>query len=139
MTGNKVEFKSHVKDVMGAIHATERKRMEEAVMEVRNTTLKTLSGPRSGRTYNVPGTHRTYTASAPGEAPAQATGRLRQNVATEIEEKGKDFIGSVGTTLEYGKTLEFGDSRIAPRPWLKPSFEQTVSTLKKIFGGRWFP
>lgn len=38
-----------------------------------------LSGPRSGRVYTRPGGFGTYQASAPGEAPAERTGALRQS------------------------------------------------------------
>ena len=106
-------------------------RMVKAVNAVRNETLVTLSGNRSGRTYFVPGTMRTYTASAPGEAPAQAIGELRRSVRTQVE-NGSTIIGYVGSTLIYAPCLEFGTRKMAARPWLKKSFEKT--DLRKILG-----
>lgn len=136
---SQVKLKFHTKKVVKAIDDAGSKRMLEACNEVRNTTLGTLSGSRSGRTYRVPGTSRTYTASSPGQPPAQATGRLRQSVKTAIEGEGKDIIGMVGTDIAYGKCLEFGTRTMAPRPWLKPSFEKTVPKIKQILGGKWLP
>ena len=107
-------------------------RMVKAVNAVRNETLVTLSGNRSGRTYFVPGTSRTYTASAPGEAPAQATGELRQSVRTQVDNSSSMIIGYVGSTLVYAPCLEFGTRKMAARPWLKLSFEKT--DLRKILG-----
>lgn len=139
MAESQVTLKFYTKDVTRAIDDAASKLMAEAVNEVRNTVLETLSGTRSGRTYKVPGTSRTYTASRPGEPPAQATGRLRQSIKTDIRGEGKKVIGSIGTDLEYAKGLEFGTHRVAARPFLKPSFEKAVPKIKQIFGGRWLP
>ena len=66
---------------------------------------------KHGRTY---GTHQ---ASAPGEAPAVDTGLLINSI--QVEEV-TDLTSSVGTPVEYAATLEFGSSRIAPRPiWVR--------------------
>jgi len=139
MPENKVTLKFHTKEVIKAIDDVAAQRMLEAVNVVRNTTLETLSGPRSGRTYKVPGTQRTYTASAPGEAPATATASLRQSVKGTVETEGKTVIGKVGTDKEHGKELEFGTTHMAPRPWLRPSFEASLDKIKSIFGKRWLP
>ena len=112
-------------------------RMVKAVNAVRNETLVTLSGNRSGRTYFVPGTMRTYTASSPGEPPAVATGQLRQSVRTQVDNSSSMIIGYVGSTLIYAPCLEFGTKKMSPRPWLKPSFEKSEPKLKDILGGTW--
>lgn len=138
MPENKVTLVFHTDKVMKAIDDAASKKMSQAVMEVRNTTLETLSGSRSGRTYKVPGTQRTYTASAPGEPPAQATASLRQSIKTVVRGEGKKVIGEVGTDKEHGPMLEFGTRNMAPRPWLRISFEKTMPKLKQIFGSRWF-
>jgi phage gpG-like protein len=119
-------------------------RMVKAVNIARNETLVTLSGNRSGRTYKVPGTSRTYTASAPGEAPAQATGQLRQSVKTSVDIEGSKIIGIVGSDLPYARRLEFGynetDSagrhyNMAARPWLRVSCEKATPDILKALGG----
>lgn len=110
-------------------------RMIKAVNIARNETLKTLSGNRSGRTYKVPGTSRTYTASAPGEAPAQATGQLRQSVKAPVDIEGSNIIGRVGTALEYAPCLEYGTKNMAARPWLRVSCEKATSDILKALGG----
>ena len=125
-------------EVLKAIDDGAIKRMSEAVNEVRTVTLETLSGERSGRTYFVPGTQKTYTASAPGEPPAQVTSGLRQSVRGVIESTGPTLDGIVGTPLKYGARLEKGDSKMAPRPWLKPSFEKAQDRVKAILGRKWF-
>lgn len=145
--GVKVKLVFHTAEVIKTIDDTASKRMVEAVNAVRSQTLETLSGSRSGRTYYVPGTKRTYTASAPGEPPAQVTGALRQSIKTSVEGEGKTVIGKVGSDLPYAARLEFGfrdtDSlgrryNMAPRPWLRPSFEKSLGKIKSILGSKWF-
>jgi hypothetical protein len=136
--GFETVFKSNVKEAQAAINRVARERMLEAVQEVRNTTLETLSGSRSGRTYFVPGTKKQYTASAPGEPPASATGTLRKNVKSGVEGRGDSLTGFVGTREKYGPMLEYGTRRMAPRPWLRPSFEKSAGKLREIFTRIWF-
>lgn len=136
--GTKVKIVSHTKEVSKKIEDTASKRMAEAVQAVRTQVLETLSGSRSGRTYRVPGTKRTYTASAPGQPPAQATGQLRQSIATSVGSEGKTVIGMVGTDKIQGKMTEFGTRNMKPRPWLKISFDKSQGKIKSIISGKWF-
>jgi len=134
-----VIFESHIPEITTRIAQVAKERMLEAVQEVRNETLKTLSGSRHGRTYKVPGTNRTYTASAPGEAPAQATAGLRGSIRSTVEGEGKQIVGKVGTDKEYGPMLEYGTHRMAARPWLRKSFEKAEGKVKSIFSKEWLP
>ena len=136
--GIDITFKSNIPEVMRKIDSTARGRVLESVMEVRNKTLEKLSGQRTGRTYFVPGTHRTYTASSPGQPPAVATGALRQSIAGSVETEGKQVVGRVGTNLKYGKMLEFGTMNMKPRPWLRKSFEESEAKVKELFMRLWF-
>ena len=160
-----ITFKSNIPEVTKKIGDAAFERMISAVNEVRNETLVTLSGNRSGRIYTVmAGTvtkeqaqevrsgkkyqikpssitiggkrRRVYTASAPGEAPAVLTGRLRQSVAGTVVIEGGQIVGRVGTDLEYGRELEFGTKKVAARPWLKISFDK--AGVKATLGGKWF-
>jgi len=136
--GIHIQLESHVAEIVAKMGDIAQKRMEEAVNEVRNTTLKTLTGPRSGRTYTVPGTSRKYTASAPGEPPAQRLGELRQSVSTLVIGRGDNLVGAVGTDKKYGPMLEYSTEKMAARPWLRPSFERAEAAIKAIFSREWF-
>ncbi len=136
--GIEIVFVSNLKDVIGKIDETAKARMNEAVNTVRNHAVETLSGSRSGKTYKVPGTQTTYTASAPGEPPAVQTGELSQSIATEVEGEGRDIVGRVGTDKKQGLMTEFGTKNMAPRPWLRPSFERQESKVREIFIKQWF-
>ncbi len=158
MTGIAVVIESHIPDALKMIDKVARERMWEATNAVRIETLLTLSGQRSGRVYKVPGTKQTYTASAPGEPPAQRTGELRQSIKIVIEAdssviayKDKDteqkpatgtqseLVGLVGTEKSYGPMLEFGTHRMAARPWLRKSFEKAKQKVNAIFNREWTP
>ena len=127
-----IKIVSRIPEAKAKIKSEAFARMVKAVNTVRNETLETLSGSRSGRIYRVPGTMKTYTASSPGEPPAVATGQLRQSVRTQVDNSSSMIIGYVGSTLIYAPCLEFGTRKMAARPWLKLSFEKT--DLRKILG-----
>lgn len=112
--------------------------MFAATNAVRNETIKTLSGDRTGRIYRVPGTQVTYTASAPGEPPAVQTGQLRNSIATNVYTEGRSIKGEVGTELMKGLHLEKGTKNMAPRPFLEPSFDSSLDEVKEILSRRWF-
>ena len=132
-----VRLKWYGKKVIDTVEKVAGKRMLEAANEVRNTVLETLSGSRSGRTYYVPGTRRTYTASAPGQAPAQATGELRGSVKASVETEGRTVIGKVRSESKHALPLELGTKNMAARPWLRVSLEKTMPKIRTIIGKRW--
>lgn len=142
-----------------------RERMPGGVLagahHIRTKVVERLSGQRGGRTYFVPGSRSTtYRASSPGEAPAVATAKLRQNVNVEGPfDDGEDVtarVGVDGRVVPYARRLEVGGAhvqretqavltpngwitvkagtviRIAPRPYLRPTFMQERATVIAI-------
>ena len=60
-----------------------------------------------------------HQASAPGEAPVNDSGQLRQSIASVVEERRGRFVATVGTALLYGLYLELGEDPLdGPRPWV---------------------
>lgn len=129
--GIELQIENHISEVLAKIQTNLKNKMVDATNEVRNQTMESLSGDRHGKQYNVPGTKTKYTASAPGEAPAVATARMRQSIKTEVSDDG--LRGGVGSDLDYPAGLEMGTSKTKPRPWLKPSFEAKKDDIQKIF------
>lgn len=136
--GIEVEFTERFGEVAKKIAKTSEDRMLEAVFEVRNTVLETLSGTRTGRVYRVPGTMKEYTASSPGQPPAVQLGDLKKSVKGGVEKEGKDVVGFVGSELPKASMLEYGTSRMAARPWLRLSFEKSLDKVKEIMVRTWF-
>lgn len=68
--------------------------------------------------------------SIPGESPNQQTGTLAGNI---INGQVSDMVWAAGTAdgltrtkdeqYNYGELLEFGTTKMAARPWLRPALE----------------
>lgn len=126
-------FVSFLPAVTVALGAAAAKRLYAAANEGRTQVLKNLTGSRSGIRYKVPGTSVTYTASAPGEYPASATGRLRSSVSVKV----KGMTGYIGTDVEYGLALEKKDPHKGGREWLRPSLQQAKPKMIQKIMERW--
>ena len=72
---------------------------------------------RPGRPRNKP--HR---ASAPGQTPAVDTGQLRASYGHKVTRTASGGELQIASGSEYAPYLEFGTSRMAPRPHLRPLF-----------------
>lgn len=97
---------------------------------VRTTAIKNIqTGVRSGVTYSRGG--KIAQRSSPGEFPKSDRGTLVKSLFVRSI-SGLNGLGyKVGTRLKYGQSLEFGTSKMAPRPWLFPSFKENVKDIKK--------
>ena len=62
--------------------------------------------------------------SAAGDPPGVDTGNLKNSIIASPENPLRWIVG-VGA--DYGIHLEYGTSRMAPRPFMLPAFERTVS------------
>jgi len=98
--------------------------------------MKILSGTRSGRVYNVPLTKEKYIASAPGEAPATATATLRTTYKTKMETTFPIPMGIIGSPQKYAPMLEYGTSKMAPRPHLKRAYDENKNEIHAKLGQR---
>ena len=84
------------------------------------------------KTYGKKGHH----PSLPGNAPAPDTGTLMRSIAHEIKQERDEVIGNVGSILrnpDYPKFLEFGTSKMKPRPWLSTAIEKSQNFMEQAF------
>lgn len=76
-------------------------------------------------------------ASAPGEAPHVRTGTLRRGVTGRVEDDSKGIVILVGVAgVPYAADLEFGKSRLAPRPYIRPAIQENKKEIFNALGGR---
>lgn len=94
-----------------------------------NAVKKILSGPKTGVIYKRRGV--SHQASAPGESPANDTGRLAQSARTELD--AGEIKGIVNFSTAYAAALEFGtnDGKILPRPYARPALEEEREGIEK--------
>lgn len=119
--------------VINALTQEREARLFAAASEWHKGVVKLLRGNKSGRVYPVPGTQRTYTASAPGEAPATRLGDLRTSYRFLV----RDNEGLVGSPLHYAYKLEKGTRKMAPRPHLKRAFVLNRNSIVAKLQGEW--
>ena len=75
-----------------------------------------------------------HSPSNAGDYPAIDTGTLRRSISFSIEENGGQVIGKVGSTIKnpaYPLFLEYGTSKMKPRPWLRPSLNDNMEWIKE--------
>lgn len=113
-------------------------RSYQAANELRTSALYILRGQRSGRSYRVPGTRRTYQASAPGEPPAVRTGIFRLSWTPRVTTDGNSVRASIESDVTVGRynlgeLLENGTSRMAPRPYKERIKEHALPKIKAIY------
>ena len=89
---------------------------DKMAKEMKNSIL---SGAKSGRQYYVNGAR--HTASAPGQPPANITGELVRSIKV-TKERNKSTIN---ISKNYAIFLEFGTSKMRPRPFIIPAFLKT--------------
>ena len=96
---------------------------------IRGEAIRSIqSGPKSGRTYEKYNPRRTHKASAPGQAPASDTGNLVSQIMSVAD--GKNTL--VESRAEYSKFLEFGTSKMLPRPFLFPASEKSTKKIVQV-------
>ena len=94
----------------------------EAMESMRDTPTDTT---KAYYTYNKEKAHHP---SLPNNPPAVDTGTLRRSITYTVNETK----GEVGSTLKsppYGAYLEYGTSKMKPRPWLKPAIEKNRAKI----------
>ena len=78
-----------------------------------------------------------HTASASGEAPATATGKIIEGITTKVKTEGTKVIGQIiaysFNVTPYAKDLEFGTTNMRPRPYMQPALEKYRPQIKRIF------
>ncbi len=120
---------SGMRNHLGAHQNGLRLALHEVGSDVNRETKRLIrTGPKIGRIYFIKG--RWHRASAPGEAPANLTGKLA---------KSNDYKVSGWSTMEVGETapyagyLEHGTRKMKPRPHLKKAVEnQAVHTVNTL-------
>lgn len=132
--GGQKEFMDAVWGVVSEGKKTAGALLLEAATDTHSNAVKSISGgSRAGKKYKATKAGKIHTASAPGEPPKTDTGALVSGITLEKEPYGY----SVGSRPKapHGFWLEFGTSKMDPRPWLRPAFDKMVDGFLRKYRG----
>ena len=106
--------------------------LQKAVSAAFTGMIGSMTGQKSGRVYKIPGTDRTYQASAPGQAPAVRTTFLRTSITINPVNK-YEYVISIAAP--YGKILEFQMNRPFAIPASEKAWAVFTGVVKRYFNG----
>lgn len=92
---------------------------KEAKKEVTRKALRVEANAKK----SMRGGGKPHTPSKPGQPPRVDTGRLRASITHEVHEGFLTVTARVGTNVKYAIFLEFGTSKMAARPFLRPALD----------------
>ena len=123
---------SKSKGVLGKYNSELKKIIAVGGQMVMNDAKASIhSHSSSGRTYEKYNPRRTHTASAAEQPPNTDTGYLANNIYLEIDADG--LGADVESRAEYSECLEFGTSKMRPRPFLQPALEANRRKIIRMF------
>jgi hypothetical protein len=136
-----VRLESYIKDVIRDIGKPEKKARSKAAQHL----VKKMKEKVNDQYFK--GYH-----SIPGEPPGKITGDLQKGIGSkDINSKHKTLVG-VGPPAYHAHLLEFGTAerytpvkngstrrsgRVAPRPFIFPTFQEESDVVGKILSERW--
>lgn len=75
----------------------------------------------------------TYVSSLPWGFPNKRIGTLQRSISI-VPSSPSVLRALCGTNIKYGRYLEYGTTRMLPRPWLGRTFSEQIGTMKLITG-----
>lgn len=146
MSDAALELEYKVEKITESVSRQMESRGVRATNELMNAKNTVLRGQRSGRRYRVPHTRRYYTASAPGEVPAQRTGQFRakwdsKSYSTgsahskEVHSEIESNVRTAGGKYVLGQLLEEGSpgGQLSPRPYQEKIIDTAKTNIVKIY------
>jgi len=121
MVSAKVQIKVNHSELKNLLTKAENIVNESSEYMAEEMKKSITTGAKSGKQYG------NHTASAPGQAPANWTGQLLRSIQIQ-KFKG---ISYVFVSAKYAEFLEFGTSKMRPRPFIIPAFIKTKRMIKE--------
>ena len=107
----------------------------KVVSDIQSSMART---PRNTeKSYYTNNKTKAHHPSLPGNPPAPDTGNLRNSIRYEMHDENRNVYGIVGSTQkdpDYAVYTEYGTTKMAPRPWLRPAMERNNDWIRKSIG-----
>ena len=128
------DFTRAIENQVKKAEADSKKFVTMSCAEVERTakTIMRDSPTNPDVSYGKKGHHPSYA----GNPPAPDTGTLMRSITHEVSGNGKQVIGEVGSIIhnsDYPKYLEYGTSKMKPRPWLSASLIKCQSWMANLW------
>ena len=128
------DFTRAIEKQVKKAEADSRKFVTMSCAEVERTakTIMRDSPTNPDVSYGKKGHHPSYA----GNPPAPDTGTLMRSITHEVSGNGKQVVGEVGSIIhnsDYPKYLEYGTSKMKPRPWLSASLIKCQSWMSNLW------
>ena len=130
------EFSEHLNNIAPHVKEELTKTIELCCQKVRSDIQESMAKTERNmdKSYYTHNKTTPHHPSLPGNPPAPDTGNLRNSIRYEIHAESRSPYGVVGTTQNdppYGQYLEYGTSKVAPRPWLRPVMEKNNEWIRQ--------
>ena len=128
------DFTRALENQVKKAEADSRKFVTMSCAEVERTakTIMRDSPTNPDVAYGKKGHHPSYA----GNPPAPDTGTLMRSITHEVSGNGKQVVGEVGSIInnsDYPRFLEYGTSKMKPRPWLSTALIKCQSFMAGLF------
>lgn len=136
----KIDIRDITGRIVGEVEQETASRAFRAADVLRTSAQNVLKNDpkRTGREYRKPHTKKAkYTASAPGEPPANRSGMLRLSwrAASAAERTADSFVikPAISTNIKYAPYLQEGTPKMKPRPFEQPIIDGAKDKVMAIF------
>lgn len=132
---NPEEFSKLLAARAGDIGGSLEKAIKLCCTKIQSDIQESMSNTQldMSKSYYTNNKTKAHHPSLPGNPPAPDTGNLRKSIRYEVHEEGKEVYGLVGSTQKdppYGAYLEYGTSKVEPRPWLRPAMRENEGFVR---------
>lgn len=121
------KLQTKLKRITPAVEKELRLLTAEGAEAVRKEVIKAIRAPKHGKWAGT-----LWRRSAPGEAPAAATGKLLNYISTKKANR-KDKPGArLIAAVRYAAWLEYGTKKMAARPFMGPAVRAYKQKFKDM-------